>query len=80
MTNPFDDEDGAFLVLVNEEGQYSLWPDFIDVPEGWKTTGPRGSRSECLAWIDANSTDMRPKSLVREMEEDARRAGDEQVR
>ena len=36
MTNPFDDESGTFLVLVNHEGQYSLWPAFAEVPEGWE--------------------------------------------
>ena len=32
-TNPFEDPDGVYLVLINEEGQYSLWPAFVDVPE-----------------------------------------------
>lgn len=36
MTNPFDREDGVFLVLVNEQGQHSLWPSFAPVPDGWK--------------------------------------------
>jgi uncharacterized protein YbdZ (MbtH family) len=31
-TNPFDDEDGAFFVFVNDEEQHSLWPVFADVP------------------------------------------------
>ena len=35
MTNPFDDKSGIFQVLINDEGQYSLWPSFIDVPKGW---------------------------------------------
>jgi len=26
MTNPFETEDGEFCVLVNDEGQHSLWP------------------------------------------------------
>ena len=73
MTNPFDDEDGEFLVLVNHEGQHSLWPAHLDVPEGWSSTGPRGARQTCLDWIDANWTDMRPLSLQREMEEHERR-------
>ncbi len=34
MTNPFDDPDGTFYVLVNDEGQHSLWPTFADVPQG----------------------------------------------
>lgn len=36
MTNPFEDNDGIYLVLINEELQYSLWPAFADVPPGWK--------------------------------------------
>ena len=31
-TNPFDDETGTFLVVVNDEDQHSLWPTFADVP------------------------------------------------
>jgi len=71
MTNPFDDEDGEFCVLVNDEGQYSLWPTFRDVPAGWTAVGPRGKRQECLDYIEENWTDMRPKSLIRDMERDA---------
>jgi MbtH protein len=71
VTNPFEDENGEYLVLVNHEGQYSLWPVFLDVPAGWTVTGPRGKRSACLTWIDEHWTDMRPLSLVRQMEEDA---------
>jgi len=32
VTNPFGDKDGTFVVLVNGEGQYSLWPTVVDVP------------------------------------------------
>ncbi|MDT5206197.1 MAG: MbtH protein, partial [Mycobacterium sp.] len=27
-TNPFDDDNGTFVVLVNDEDQHSLWPTF----------------------------------------------------
>jgi MbtH protein len=65
MTNPFEDDEGTFLSLVNEEGQYSLWPAFADVPAGWSVTlGPAG-RAECLRHIETHWTDMRPRSLVR---------------
>lgn len=70
-SNPFEDEDGDYLVLVNGEGQHSLWPSFIPVPDGWQATGPRGQRAVCLDWIDANWTDMRPRSLIEAMERDA---------
>jgi MbtH protein len=71
MTNPFEDEDAEFLVLVNEELQYSLWPAFREVPAGWQAVGPRGKRQECLNYIEEVWTDMRPKSLVDQMARDA---------
>jgi MbtH protein len=71
VTNPFDDEEGEFCVLINEEGQYSLWPTFKEVPDGWTTVGPRGARAECLTYIEEHWTDMRPRSLILEMEKDA---------
>jgi MbtH protein len=71
MTNPFDDEAGDFLVLVNDEGQYSLWPSFREVPAGWTAVGPHGQRQECLDWIEKTWTDMRPKSLIEAMNRDA---------
>jgi MbtH protein len=71
-TNPFEDPDASYLVLVNEEGQYSLWPVFADVPDGWEVTFGEAGRQECLDYIEENWTDMRPKSLIRAMEEDAR--------
>lgn len=57
----------VFLVLVNEEGQHSVWPAGIAVPDGWSRVGPIGSKTECVAFIDSNWTDMRPKSLRRAM-------------
>lgn len=71
MTNPFEDENAQYLVLVNDEEQYSLWPVFRKVPAGWKAVGPARSRKESLEWIEAHWTDMRPKSLRDAMEKDA---------
>jgi len=68
MSNPFENDNGEYQVLVNEEGQYSLWPAFLQIPAGWSVTGPKGKRRECLDWVEANWTDMRPKSLIRAME------------
>jgi MbtH protein len=64
VANPFESETGQFLVLVNTEGQYSLWPAFRELPTGWIAAGCAGARQACLDWIDARWTDMRPKSLV----------------
>lgn len=70
MTNPFENEKDDYRVLVNDEGQYSLWPAFREVPAGWAAVGPTDKRKECLEWIEANWTDMRPKSLVNATDKD----------
>ncbi|MEV5576827.1 MbtH family protein [Spirillospora sp. NPDC052269] len=67
MTNPFDDEDGTFLVLVDDEGRHSLWPAFADVPNDWTAVHGEDTRQACLAFVDEHWTDMRPKSLIAEM-------------
>jgi MbtH protein len=64
MTNPFDDENGRFLVLVNDENQHSLWPSFAEVPAGWTVVKTEASRQECLDYVEASWTDMRPQSLI----------------
>lgn len=70
MTNPFDDPQGTFHVLVNEEGQYSLWPTFAQVPAGWTTVVESASREACLEYVEQNWTDLRPKSLIEAMSQD----------
>ncbi|TSE01621.1 MbtH family protein [Skermania sp. ID1734] len=67
-TNPFDDPDATFKVLVNEEGQHSLWPTFAEVPPGWDEVF-EGSRPECVDYVDRNWTDMRPRSLADAMDD-----------
>lgn len=67
MTNPFEDADRSYVVLVNDEGQHSLWPADLCVPEGWSEARAAGTRDACLAYVEENWTDMRPKSLVERM-------------
>jgi MbtH protein len=67
MTNPFEDENGVYLVLTNDEGQYSLWPAFVEVPAGWMVAKGEDSRKACLDFVNENWTDMRPKSLIAAM-------------
>lgn len=54
---------GKFDVVVNHEGQYSVWPGGRDLPIGWEAVGFAGSREDCLAHIDGIWVDMRPLSL-----------------
>ena len=63
QTNPFDDESLSFFVLVNRQDQHSLWPSQLATPAGWRAVfGPDG-RAACIAYLDANWTDIRPRSL-----------------
>ncbi len=71
MTNPFEDPDASYLVLINDEGQHSLWPVFADIPEGWEKIFGEAGRQDCLDFIETNWTDMRPRSLIKAMDEDA---------
>jgi uncharacterized protein YbdZ (MbtH family) len=61
--NPFDDDNGSFFVLVNDEEQHSLWPAFADFPAGWQMVFGEADRAACLDYIEQNWTDIRPKSL-----------------
>ncbi|MET8339412.1 MbtH family protein [Streptosporangium canum] len=67
MSNPFENADGVYLALINDEGQYSLWPSWAEVPAGWTVAFGEDTRQACLDHIEANWTDMRPKSLIRAM-------------
>lgn len=63
MANPFENDAGVYHVLINDEGQHSLWPTFIAVPAGWSIVKEASSRAECLQYVEENWTDMRPNSL-----------------
>jgi len=64
MANPFDDEDGLFVVLVNDERQHSLWPAAIAVPDGWTVVHETDTRAACLEYVETHWTDLRPASLI----------------
>jgi MbtH protein len=75
-TSCFDREDETFIVLVNHEEQYSIWPHWKPVPGGWKAVdGVQGDKKTVLEYVDKTWTDMRPLSLRRWMDEQAAVAG-----
>jgi uncharacterized protein YbdZ (MbtH family) len=61
----------VMVVLINAEEQYSLWPAATPPPAGWTCVLPPASRAECLAFVEAHWTDMRPASLREAMARDA---------
>lgn len=61
----FEEHPGRFVVVINAEEQHSIWPEARELPRGWNREGYSGSRSDCLAHIDAVWTDIRPLSVRR---------------
>jgi MbtH protein len=53
----------VYLVVLNHEEQYSIWPVDRPLPAGWRPDGTQGDKATCLAHIKEVWTDMRPKSL-----------------
>jgi MbtH protein len=62
------DENEKMKVLVNEEEQYSFWPEWKEIPKGWKDAGFWGTKDECVEYVKKVWTDMRPLSLRKWME------------
>lgn len=71
MSTQDEQDTTIYRVVMNHEEQYSIWPDFKEIPNGWKDVGRKGPKDECLAYIKEVWTDMRPLSLRRRMEQDA---------
>lgn len=67
--DPDKEDTTIYRVVVNHEEQYSIWPDYKEIPLGWKDVGVVGLKANCLAFIKEVWTDMRPLSLRRKMEE-----------
>jgi MbtH protein len=57
-----DDAQELYVVVVNEEEQYSIWRNDRPAPAGWRIVGLPGTRESGLARIEELWTDMRPKS------------------
>ncbi|MEU0092569.1 MbtH family NRPS accessory protein [Kribbella sp. NPDC006257] len=60
-------DDRAYLVVRNDEEQYSLLLADRPLPKGWQPAGFEGDRESCLAQIGATWTDLRPLSLRRRL-------------
>jgi MbtH protein len=63
MTDHDTEDQTTYRVVVNHEAQYSIWPTYRELPLGWSESGPTGTKAECLAYVEAVWTDMRPRSL-----------------
>lgn len=66
-TSTADAKQERYIVVINHEEQYSIWPEYRELPLGWFDAGKHGSKEECLAHIAEVWTDMRPLSLRKHM-------------
>lgn len=72
MDNDTDDLDRTqYRVVISDEERYSIWPDYKEIPWGWRAEGTLGSKQECLEHIKTVWTDMRPLSLRQQMDTQA---------
>jgi uncharacterized protein YbdZ (MbtH family) len=72
LYDPDREDTTIYKVVVNHEEQYSIWPDYKEMPLGWIAVGKSGLKPECLAYIKEVWTDMRPLSLQKKMAEMAK--------
>lgn len=57
------DESQDFIVLVNDEEQYSLWAQANAVPAGWRVVHGPAAKQACLDYVDRVWTDLTPRSV-----------------
>ncbi|MBQ0933561.1 MbtH family NRPS accessory protein [Ideonella sp. 4Y16] len=56
-------EADKYVVVMNSEEQYSLWPADRAVPAGWAVQTEPNNKEDCLDYINRHWTDMTPASL-----------------
>ena len=71
MNDVSSENEIEYVVVVNAEEQYSIWPAGREHAPGWREAGKRGTKAECLLYIEQVWVDMRPLSLrARETQRD----------
>ena len=70
MTSDERRDTSTYRVVINDEGQYSIWLAERDLPPGWKEDSKGGTKTACLAYINEVWNDMRPRSLCKRVEEE----------
>jgi MbtH protein len=63
-----ENDERTYLVVINDEEQYSIWLADQELPNGWHEAGFSGARQDCLDHIAEVWTDMRPLSLRKYLE------------
>ena len=69
MKMDMNTDEQMYVVVINVEEQYSVWPVNKILPLGWFAEKKIGTKPECLAYIKEIWLDMRPLSLRKSMSE-----------
>lgn len=65
MSEPLTTGPADRRIVLNSEGQYSIWWIDRELPAGWRAEGTSGSLERCLARIQELWRDLRPAGLRR---------------
>ncbi|BAT34223.1 MbtH family protein [Escherichia albertii] len=68
FSNPFDDPQGAFYILRNAQGQFSLWPQSCVLPAGWEVVCEPQSQESCQQWLEAHWRTLTPANFTQPQE------------
>lgn len=63
-SNPFDDTQGLFTILINAQQQYSLWPQQCAVPAGWTVVCEAQSQEACFRWLEQQRDVLQPATFA----------------
>jgi MbtH protein len=67
MTDLDEESPTAYLVLVNDEEQHSLWPTMKEIPRGWSSVHGPASKDECLEYVEREWKDITPLSVRKQL-------------
>ncbi|CAD5353518.1 MULTISPECIES: MbtH family protein [Enterobacter] len=66
FSNPFDNPQGQFAILRNDQAQYSLWPQQCDLPAGWHVVCEPQSQEACQQWLAEHWQTLVPSHFAKE--------------
>jgi MbtH protein len=61
-------DDQRYIVVMNHEEQYSIWPSGKAIPLGWTSIKFEGAKEDCLQHIEQVWTNMLPRSVRLQLE------------
>lgn len=63
-SNPFDNPQGRFFILINAQQQFSLWPEPCSLPAGWQVVSGPDEPSVCQQWLEQRWQTLKPDNFI----------------